>query len=402
MHNEDAPPAQLEFHPIANVFPLIEGDEFQALVEDIREHGVLEPIWLYEGKILDGRNRYRAYQAAFPDTDEDPPLREYLDEKPVEFVVSLNLKRRHLNESQRAMVGAKLATLGHGGDRSKASIDALTQAQAGELLNVSEPSVERAARVHKRGAPELVQAVERGKVSVSAAADVATLPQAEQKEIVARGEREILAAAKAIRAEKSKERYTAGIIRIAHTSAGNTDLPSDRRYPLIYADPPWDYELYNEMSGSSRAAAEKYPTMKLDAICALPVADLATKDAILFMWTTAPHLRESFAVLDAWGFEYKTGAVWNKHHIGLGHFVRGQHEHLLIATRGDIPCPLPANRPSSVIQAPRRDHSRKPDEAYELIERMYPDLPKIELFARQARGGWAAWGNQAPAAEEAA
>ena len=137
MHNEDAPPAQLEFHPIANVFPLIEGDEFQALVEDIREHGVHEPIWLYEGKILDGRNRYRAYQAAFPDIDEDPPFREYLDEKPVEFVVSLNLKRRHLNESQRAMVGAKLATLGHGGDRSKASIDALTQAQAGELLNVS-------------------------------------------------------------------------------------------------------------------------------------------------------------------------------------------------------------------------------------------------------------------------
>src|SRR5262249_23037626 len=98
----------------------------------------------------------------------------------------------------------------------------------------------------------------------------------------------------------------------------------------------------------------------------------------------------------AWGFEYKTGAVWAKDVIGLGHFVRGQHEHLLIATRGDFPCPLPGNRPSSVIQAPRREHSRKPDEAYELIERMYPELPKIELFARNSRRGWDAWGNQAP------
>jgi N6-adenosine-specific RNA methylase IME4 len=141
--------------------------------------------------------------------------------------------------------------------------------------------------------------------------------------------------------------------------------------------------------------------MKLDEICAFPVKDLATNDAVLFMWTTAPHLREAFTVLDAWEFEYKTNVAWVKHAQGLGHFVRGQHEHLLIATRGDIPCPLPADRPPSVIQAPRREHSRKPDEAYELIERMYPDLPKYELFARQARPGWACWGNQAPVSSAA-
>ena len=178
-------------------------------------------------------------------------------------------------------------------------------------------------------------------------------------------------------------------------SAGNGQLESDRRYPVIYADPPWDYRLYNETTGSQRAAAEHYPTMKLDEICALPVADIATDDAILFLWTTAPHLQESFEVLAAWGFEYKTNAVWVKHAQGLGFFVRGQHEHLLIATRGDIPCPLPGNRPASVIEASRREHSRKPDEAYDLIERMYPELPKIELFARGKREGWSAWSNQA-------
>ena len=163
---------------------------------------------------------------------------------------------------------------------------------------------------------------------------------------------------------------------------------------MIYADPPWHFEVYNEESGVERAAGNHYPTMSLDEICALPVADLATDDAILFMWTTVPHLRESFDVLVAWGFQYKTNIVWVKDKIGLGYLVRNQHELLLIATRGDIPTPLPAQRPASVINAPRREHSRKPDEAYDLIERMYPELPKIELFARQRRPGWEVWGNE--------
>ena len=89
-----------------------------------------------------------------------------------------------------------------------------------------------------------------------------------------------------------------------------------------------------------------------------------------------------------------------KDKIGLGFFIRGQHELLLIATRGDMPSPLPANRPPSVIAAPRREHSRKPDEAYELIEGMYPELPKIELFARSTREGWAAWGNEVATADD--
>jgi N6-adenosine-specific RNA methylase IME4 len=137
--------------------------------------------------------------------------------------------------------------------------------------------------------------------------------------------------------------------------------------------------------------------MSLEDICALPVLNLASPDAVLFMWTTAPHLRESFDVLVAWGFEYKTCVVWVKDKIGLGYFVRNQHELLLVATRGDMPSPSPANRPPSVIIAPRREHSRKPDEAYDFIERMYPELPKIELFARNARDGWRVWGNQVPA-----
>src|SRR5262249_43728857 len=98
---------RLEFHPLANLFPLIEGWEFDELVADIAAHGVREPIWLYDGQIIDGRNRYRAASIA----GVDCPMREYTGDDPAAFVVSLNLKRRHLNDAQRAMVAAKLATL---------------------------------------------------------------------------------------------------------------------------------------------------------------------------------------------------------------------------------------------------------------------------------------------------
>jgi N6-adenosine-specific RNA methylase IME4 len=112
------------------------------------------------------------------------------------------------------------------------------------------------------------------------------------------------------------------------------------------------------------------------------------------LWSVAPNLPEALQVMDSWGFEYATSMVWVKHAIGTGYWVRNRHELLLIGTRGDMPHPSPSARPDSVIEAPRREHSRKPDEAYELIERMFPSLPKIELFARQARPGWDAWGKK--------
>jgi N6-adenosine-specific RNA methylase IME4 len=378
---------KFEFHPLANVFPLIEGAEFDELVADIKANGLNQCIELYEGKILDGRNRYRACLAA----GVEPLAVQYRGDDPVGYVISANLRRRHLDESQRAMVAAKLATLKLGDNQHS---EGLPIGRGSELLNVGERTVARAREVQEFGAPELVDAVERGAVSVSAAADIATQPIEEQRDIVARGERAILRAAQDIRARKAEIRRAERIERLAATCNQNTPFPSDRRYAVLCADPPWHFEVYNEESGVERAAGNYYPTMSLDEICALPVLSLAAPDAILFMWTTAPHLQESFQVLAAWGFEYKTNAVWVKDKIGLGYFVRNQHELLLVATRGDMPSPSPANRPPSVISAPRREHSRKPDEAYALIEAMYPALPKLELFARQRRPGWDVWGNE--------
>src|SRR5437763_8409655 len=262
----------LEFHPVANIFPLVEGTEFDEFVADIRQHGLHEPIIVYGDKILDGRNRYRACLAA----GIEPTFTVYQGDDPVAYVISLNLRRRHLDESQRAMVAAKLATLKLGDNQHS---EGLPIGRSSELLNVGERSIARAREVMSRGATELVRAVEHGRVSVSAAADIATQPIQEQREIVAKGEREILRAAQEIRAKKAEIRRAERIERLAVTCNQNSPLPNDRRYAVLYADPPWHFEVYNERSGVERAAGNHYPTMPLEEICALPVSHQVTDAA---------------------------------------------------------------------------------------------------------------------------
>jgi N6-adenosine-specific RNA methylase IME4 len=169
-------------------------------------------------------------------------------------------------------------------------------------------------------------------------------------------------------------------------------------------DPPWRYESQS-LGTPERAIENHYPTMPLEDICALPVADLATDDAMLYLWATAPKLAESMRVIEAWGFSYRTCMVWDKEIIGTGFYARNQHEFLLICRRGDVPTPLPGTQPSSIYREKRGEHSVKPIFFYEMIEAAYPQLPKIELFCRSPRDGWAVWGNevvsstaQAPAA----
>jgi N6-adenosine-specific RNA methylase IME4 len=160
-------------------------------------------------------------------------------------------------------------------------------------------------------------------------------------------------------------------------------------YPIIYADPPWRYE---HAVTESRAVENHYPTMTLEALCRLQIA--AADDAVLFLWATSPKLSEAFQVINAWGFEYRTSMVWVKESIGMGYYVRGRHEFLLIARRGNMPVPEPEGRPDSVVEAPRGRHSAKPEVLYDVIERMYPKFPKLELFQRTPREGWHGIGNE--------
>jgi phage N-6-adenine-methyltransferase len=159
-------------HPLADIFPLMSGDEFVALKEDIKANGLVEPIWVLDGLLLDGRNRFKACQ----EVGVQPVFREYQGDNPTAFVISLNLKRRHLNESQRAMVAAKLANMPAHRIADKSANLRTSQAEAADLLNVGTRSVTSAKKVEEKGSPELVAAVEEGKISVSTAAELTETP----------------------------------------------------------------------------------------------------------------------------------------------------------------------------------------------------------------------------------
>jgi site-specific DNA-methyltransferase (adenine-specific) len=168
-----------------------------------------------------------------------------------------------------------------------------------------------------------------------------------------------------------------------------------KKFNIIYADPPWTYRR-----GGKGSAKRHYPLMKTEDICALPVGDLADEDCALFLWATMPLLPEAFEAIKAWGFTYKTAAfTWCKtnknkdgYFIGLGNWTRANAEICLLAIRGK-PKREAKNVPQ-LIAEPRREHSRKPDVARERIIALMGDLPRVELFARQAPKGWDVWGNE--------
>jgi N6-adenosine-specific RNA methylase IME4 len=182
------------------------------------------------------------------------------------------------------------------------------------------------------------------------------------------------------------------------TQAASQKL-GEKRYGVLYADPPWRFEVYAE-SGMDRTADNHYPTMTIEEIKAFPIP--AADDCILFLWATVPMLPQAIEVLQAWGFTYKSGIVWEKDRPGTGYWVQNTVEHLLIGTRGNVPAPTPGEQPPQVIKAPRGRHSEKPAIFAEHIERLYPNTPKLEMFARTARPGWDVSGNEAPTSEETA
>ena len=165
-------------------------------------------------------------------------------------------------------------------------------------------------------------------------------------------------------------------------------LPKNK-YDIIYADPPW---FYKGGTTPNRIIENQYPTMETKDICKMKIP--TSKNAVLFLWCVSPKIEDGLEVIKSWGFKYKTNMVWIKDKIGMGYYARGQHELLLIATKGSPGVPEPKNRPSSVINAPRTQHSKKPEIIYNLIEQMYPNRKYLELFARSIRDNWKSWGNE--------
>ncbi|MBU2634690.1 MAG: ParB N-terminal domain-containing protein [Nanoarchaeota archaeon] len=337
-------------------------DEYRELKESIKENGLWEPITVNQKNvILDGHNRFKICKELniIPRFSirvfEDP-----LDEKL--YVIDSNLKRRHLRTlvkvelylkheeieaekaDRRKKAGIKIQEpSGNITGRSKGD----TREIMGAKIGISGRTYEKAKKILDKASPELIQKVREGKTSISYAYDM-----------VSRAER-----------HDDPPALPTGI------------------YDVVYADPPWKYNY------KARGNPEfHYPLMNDEEIWALkiPVAE----NAILFLWATNPKLPEALKTIEKWGFTYKTNFVWVKNKFGTGFYVRGQHELLLIATKGNIPTPVNDKRPSSIIEASAREHSRKPVEVYDIIEAMYPNRKYVELFARNNREGWVSWGDE--------
>ena len=184
---------------------------------------------------------------------------------------------------------------------------------------------------------------------------------------------------------KEREQKQAEVAQVVTPRA----IPTGK-YEVIYADPPWRYDFSET---KVRDIENQYPTMDLESIKALKIP--SSDNSVLFLWATAPKLPEAFEVMEAWGFSYKTCAVWDKEKIGMGYWFRGQHELLLVGTKGQVSPPPPQARESSVYRESRGEHSAKPKRYYEMIESMFPGKTYLELFARSKHSDdWEVWGNQ--------
>lgn len=168
-------------------------------------------------------------------------------------------------------------------------------------------------------------------------------------------------------------------------------------YGLILADPPWAFNNYSP-KGWGKSPHKHYRCMSLGDIRELPVGHLAGPDCVLVMWATWPMLVDALGIMSSWGFTYKSGGCWGKRtaggkqHFGTGYIYRSACEPWILGTIG-----RPAYGSRSVrnyIEAPIREHSRKPEEMRQALRRLLPDARAIELFAREASAGWDAWGNE--------
>lgn len=259
---------------------------------------------------------------------------------------------------------------------------------------------------------EIKQDVNKGVISKSAACEVAKVDDKEKQKQIANIVKDEELTAKmtkkvvkrVVEKDESPERAVYNVTQEKaneeYIKAKNKDSKDSKEeqmeiplpkgeFDIIYADPPWKYDF---SISTSRAIESHYPTMETEAICNMNIPDIGT--GVLFLWATAPKLKEALEVMDSWGYTYKTHMIWKKDKIGMGYYARSIHELLLIGTKGLPELSDPSSRPASVIESPRENHSKKPDKFYEIIEKMYPNSKYLELFARNKRNGWISWGDE--------
>jgi N6-adenosine-specific RNA methylase IME4/ParB-like chromosome segregation protein Spo0J len=365
---------KLRPHPQADRVPQVSETEEAAFNADVGERGIVVPLEITRDNIVvDGHRRLRG---ALASSLRHVPVRVVEPAEPlVAYMLAAALHRRHLTPSQRAILALELDAYqqqrAHAGERKRANLRHATvdvaalpprgrsRDLAASLAGVSPRLIQNAITIRDQ-APELYGQAKTGELTLQRALD---------------------------QLQRNNN----------YAQAGETPpLPEDP-FGVIYGDPPWP----SPSPGGKWAPEQHYRTVEVPEIKLFQVP--AAENAVLFLWAVTALLPEALEVMKAWGFEYRSNMIWDKLSIGLGVWVRHEHEQLLIGRRGNYPPPTPTRRVRSIVRARRGRHSEKPKVFYELIEQMYPNAKRLELFARgKPRPGWTAWGNQVEESDEAA
>ena len=390
-------PAVWQIDPCADAFPTMQAEDFESLKASISRNGLLDPLLTWNGRVMDGRHRLKACKALGITPRVVELVGSYEAAKSAAYANNIN--RRHLSTGQRALLAAQLASRKRGQTKSsKQAAPALTQHEAACLFAVGRDAVQKACRLLTLADTSILNQVRDGTMSLHEADVTCTTGKSGLVAQTTIEERKALRAAAVVKERLGDASRAQRLNKQAAISAKNQALPTGAKYSVILADPPWDYGMPNDRAPSRVIPQEKYPTMTMDAICAMHVPALAADDAMLFLWCPASLLPQGLRVIQAWGFEYSSNWVWHKTggklHCGGG-TATVHHEHLLVGKRGTgLTIAGKKLRHSSVLGASVTQHSAKPVVAHERIEALYPNVSRIELFSRSARDDWTAWGNQ--------
>ena len=354
----------MQFHQIADLFPLMEGEQFRNFVADIKENGLINPIHIYEDQILDGRNRYNACV----ELGIEPQYIEYTGDDPVGFVISKNLHRRHLNAYQRAKIALKMKP--EIAKRAKER-QAHRQTAPGKTLLTK---LSKALNTRK----ELAELANVSQGTIAKVEVIEEKATEQQKERLKEGDSSVSAVYKIIKREAEIEKQKNEI---------KTLKKPTNKFDLIVIDPPWEYG--REYNPDTSRIASPYPEMSLDELRGLKLP--AKDDCVLWLWATQKFIWDAKELLEIWGFDYKGMMVWDKEKMGMGHWLRMQCEFCLLGIKGN---PLwKAKNIRDIIRESRREHSRKPEMFYKMVEDNFLGN-KLDYFGRQKRGGWEIYGNE--------
>ena len=378
-------------------------DEYQSLKVSLLRNGQLDPIIIFENRIIDGRHRFSACN----ELGIKPVFKQFEGnyEAAKSMAFSVNINRRQLTMGQKALVAARLTmpSPGEGKNGGRAGIPAaLTQVEAASLFGISRDTVQRGCALLREADPALIEEVRTASCGLHAAIESLKSNKG-VRAALSLEERRALRLAAEVKSKINADSRTKRLNMQSAISRKNMALPK-AKYAVVLADPPWNYGMKDDRSGNGHIPQNHYATMSTDDICAMPVADVLADDAMLYMWCPASLLPDGLRVMRSWGFdEFVTSWVWHKTGGKLtcaGGTALARHELVLIGKkRNGLSTAGTAVRESSVFEAPVTKHSEKPAVVHKRIETLYPDvINRIELFARAPRAGWHVFGNQSDGA----